>query len=256
MVLQNGKMTNRTKTFFLSDFHFGLEFNDDSSNDREIRVVNFLNSIKDEAKRIILLGDIFDFWFEYKRVVPKGFVLFQGKIKELVLSGIEVFYFIGNHDLWQKDYFEKELGVKVIRTKIAEFCFEDKVFVLGHGDGLNPKDIGYKIMDKIFSSHLSWKIFSFFPSSFALWVAHLCSFNNRTKHRKYDLQDLDITEPMYNFCVKYLKQRKVDYFIFGHRHIEKEFSLEEGAKYINTGCWLDNSPFVEFDGQILSLKKF
>lgn len=249
-------MEQGDKTFFLSDFHFGLDFNDDNSKDREIRVVKFLDSIANQAKRIVLLGDIFDFWFEYKSVVPKGFVLFQGKIKQLSLKGIEIMYFIGNHDLWQKDYFEKELGVKVYRNKYEEFCFENKIFLLGHGDGLDKTDKAYMFMDKVFSNHISWKLFSIFPSSFALYVAHKWSSNNRVKHRKNDLRDLDKNEPMYKFCVNYLKQKKVDFFVFGHRHIAKDFLLDDNVRYINTGSWLNNSTYAEFDGQILKLKKF
>ena len=248
-------MTQRNNIYFLSDFHFGLA-DTQTESFKEQKVVRFLQSVEDKAQRIVLLGDIFDFWFEYKTTVPKGFVLFQAQIKRMSEKGIAVDYFVGNHDLWQRDYFAKELGVTIYRKKHQTFDFDGKTFVLGHGDGLDSKDIGYKIMDAVFSSHFSWWLFSLFPACVGIGAARLWSRNNRRKHRKYDMNDLKENEPMYKFCVEYLKTNRADYFVFGHRHIENEFLLTNGAKYINTGSWIDASPYAVWDGTELLLKIF
>ncbi len=245
----------KNKVYFVSDFHFGLgSWQEERA--KEDKVLRFLDFIEKDAKRIVLLGDIFDFWWEYKQVVPKGFVRFQAKIADLVSKGITIDYFIGNHDLWQRDYFQKELGVNVYRKKHQTFDFDGKTFVLGHGDGLNGKDYGYKIMDAIFSCKYLWWIFTSLPTSFAIGFARLWSRSNRNKHRKYDMKDYGEKEWMYIFCQNYLKNNRADYFIFGHRHIKKEFVLDSGAKYINTGSWIDDSPFAVWDGKELLLKTF
>ncbi|MGP1514432.1 MAG: UDP-2,3-diacylglucosamine diphosphatase [Bacteroidales bacterium] len=241
--------------YFLSDFHLGVgSFEEEKI--KEEKIVCFLQSIETSAKRIFLLGDIFDFWFEYYSTIPKGFVLFQAQIKHMVQQGIVVDYFCGNHDLWQKDYFTKELGVIIHRQRYETFVFDEKTFVIGHGDGLDAKDIGYKIMDAVFSNRLSWWLFSLFPACVGLGIARHWSRNNRRKHKKYDMKDLKEKEPMYKFCQKYLETKHADYFLFGHRHIKKEFLLKSGTKYINTGCWIGDSPYAVWDSKELLLKKF
>ncbi|MBR1625874.1 MAG: UDP-2,3-diacylglucosamine diphosphatase [Bacteroidales bacterium] len=245
----------RDKIYFLSDFHLGLGTWEEERA-KEDKILRFLNLIEKDAERIVLLGDIFDFWWEYKQVVPKGFVRFQAKIADLTSKGITVDYFIGNHDLWQKNYFSKELGVNIYRRKYQEFVFNGKTFVIGHGDGLDSKDYGYKIMDAIFSCRRLWWLFTSLPTSFSFGFAKLWSRKNRSRHRKYDTHDMKDKEPMYLFCKEFIKNRHADYFIFGHRHIKNVFYLDNGAKYINTGSWIDDSPYVVWDSKELQLKSF
>lgn len=248
-------MQQKNKIYFVSDFHFGLS-DKDTEEAKERKVVAFLQSIEADAKRVVLLGDIFDFWFEYKVTVPKGFVLFQAQIKKMTSQGIIVDYFIGNHDLWQKNYFKDELGVVIHREKYKRFVFDNKTFVIGHGDGLDNKDIGYKIMDAVFSNNFFWFVFALFPACFSIGIARLWSRGNRKKHRQYDNTDMKKEEPMYKFCENYLKTDNADYFVFGHRHIKQEFSLSDNSKYFNTGAWINDSPYVVFNGESLELKTF
>lgn len=248
-------MQEHKNIYFLSDFHLGLD-SKTKSKDREVNIVRFLQNIENDAKILILLGDIFDFWFEYKEVVQKGFVRFQAQLAKLIEHGVKVYYFVGNHDLWQKDYFEQELGIKIFRDKYRKMNFDDKIFVIGHGDGLDDTDTTYKVIYKIFSSKFMWKLFSLLGSHIGMKLAFKWSQNNRKKHYKYDMQDLKDKEPMYKFCVSYEKQHKVDYFIFGHRHIVKLYNLPQGAKYINTGSWLYDMPYAMWDGNELIVKRF
>ena len=245
----------RNKIYFVSDFHFGLG-NTQQERQKEDKVLRFLDVISADAKRVVLLGDIFDFWWEYKQVVPKGFVRFQAKLADMTSQGIAVDYFTGNHDLWQKDYFANELGVTVYRQKYQSFVFDNKTFVLGHGDALNQQDYAYKIMDAIFSCKYLWWIFTSLPTSFAIGFARLWSRKNRNRHKTYDNKDLKEKEHIYIFCNKYLQTKHADYFVFGHRHIKKEFLLENNGKYINTGSWINDSPYAVFDGKDLLLKTF
>ena len=245
----------KNKIYFVSDFHFGLG-DARQEREKEDKALRFLDFIEKDACRLVLLGDIFDFWWEYKQVVPKGFVRFQAKLADLTSKGIIVDYFAGNHDLWQKNYFATELGVNIYRRKHQAFELGGKTFVLGHGDGLDGKDYGYKIMDAVFSCRYLWWIFTSLPTSFAIGFARLWSRKNRNRHRKYDMQDKKTDEPMYRFCEQYLTKSHADYFVFGHRHIKNEFVLSSGAKYINTGSWIDDSPYAVFDMQDLKLMKF
>ncbi|MBQ7984759.1 MAG: UDP-2,3-diacylglucosamine diphosphatase [Bacteroidales bacterium] len=245
----------RKNIYFVSDFHFGLE-SAEKERIKEDKAVRFLQSIAADAKRVVLLGDIFDFWWEYKAVIPKGFVRFQAQIADMVRQGIIVDYFVGNHDLWQNDYFAKELGVNIYRKKYQAFVFDKKTFVLGHGDGLDPKDIGYKIMDAVFSARISRWLFSLLPSCAAISIARYFSRKNRRRHKKYDTHDYKEKEPMYIFCQNYLKQSHADFFVFGHRHIKNVLPVGKSSLYVNTGAWIEQSPYAVWDGKDLKLNSF
>jgi UDP-2,3-diacylglucosamine hydrolase len=255
-------METKKNIYFLSDFHLGLA-SYEYEKAKEERIIRFLQSIEQDAKAVYLLGDIFDFWFEYRDTVPKGFVAFMAQIKHMTQIGIEVNYFRGNHDLWQRDYFRKELGVNIYRKNIDTIMIDNKTFVVGHGDGLDDKDWGYKAMDAVFSNHFFWWLFSLLPGCVGLSLARRWSRGNRVKHAKYDAPDSEYNttnpkrrEPMKEFCQNYLKTKHVDYFIFGHRHIKSLYSLEGGSKYLNTGAWIKDSPYGIWDGNELLLKTY
>lgn len=248
-------MEERRNIYFLSDFHLGVK-GKTSSLEREKKVVRFLQSIENDAKQVFLLGDIFDFWFEYKRVVPKGFVRLLGQLARMTDKGIKVDFFCGNHDLWQRDYFPKEMNITLHREKTKEFVFNGKVFLLGHGDGLDKKDYMYRLLRSIFKNPFYNAVFSCLPSRFGLWVANFWSSTSRGSHNKPRQKGSTIEEPMTMFCKQCLKTKHIDYFILGHRHKVIEEQLEDNSYYLNIGSWLDESPYAVFDGEKIEIKQY
>lgn len=246
-------MQERKNIYFISDLHLGVE-GKDSSKEREKKAVEFLQSIEEDALQIFLLGDIFDFWFEYKKVVPKGFVRFFGQLAKMTDKGIKINFFCGNHDLWQRDYFTKEMNITLHREKIKEFVFDNKTFLLGHGDRLNKKEYTYLfVRNFVFENPVCIAIFSALPPSFGLWLARLWSKTSRCSHSKTDLKSLGKQESIYKFCKQYLKTKNINYFIFGHRHIVQKEQVGENSWYINTGSWLNEVCYAKWDGKELTL---
>ncbi len=241
------------KAFFLSDVHLGVS-GELSSEEREKKLVKWLDSIKDKASEIYFLGDIFDFWFEYKHVIPKGFARLFGKISELTDSGIKIYYFAGNHDMWNFGYFEKELNLIVYRDPI-EKQIGDKLFFIGHGDGLGPDDKSFKIMKKIFKNRISRKLFSFIHPRIGIGLANYFSRKSR-KSNNEDPYLGDNKERLILYCKHKLSQKHYDYFIFGHRHIPLEVKLNKNSKYINTGDWIKHFSYAVFDGQDVKLSYY
>lgn len=243
------------KIYFASDFHLGAP-NYESSLEREKKIVRWLDQIKEDAEEIFLIGDVFDFWFEYKRVIPRGFVRLQGKIAELTDSGIPVHWFIGNHDMWIFDYIPKELGVKMYKTEI-ERDFSGKKFFIGHGDGLGPGDKGYKFIKKVFRNKVCQWLFARLHPNFGIGLANFFSRKSRvatgTNDAKFYGED---KEMLIQFCKTTLKSKHYDYFVFGHRHLPIEFDLPENSKYINIGDWISYFSYAVFDGEKLELKYF
>ncbi len=242
------------KIYFSSDNHLGAP-TAEASRSREIRFVNWLNSIKDDAAAIFLLGDLFDFWFEYKHVVPKGFVRTLGKLAEIRDSGIPVYFFVGNHDLWMNDYFEKELNIPVYHST-REFEFSGKSFLVGHGDGLGPGDIGYKRMKRVFKNPVSQWFYRWLHPDLGVPLAQYFSVKNKAISGEEDIKFLgEDNEWLIQYCKRKLESRHYDYFIFGHRHLPMEIDLNGKSTYINLGDWIDHFTYAEFDGKKLSLKK-
>jgi len=223
----------KKKIFFASDFHLGTP-DYESSLEREKKIVRWLDSIKEEAEEIYLLGDVFDFWFEYKRVIPKGFVRLQGKIAEITDSGIPVHWFIGNHDMWIFDYIPKELGVNIIRTEI-EKTFNGKHFFIGHGDGLGPGDRGYKFLKKVFRNPICQWLFARFHPNFGIGLANMSSKKSRAAKIDADAKFYGEKEMLIQYCRRKLTEKEYDYFIFGHRHYAMTIELNEKSTYINLG---------------------
>lgn len=242
--------------YFASDFHLGLDQTDSSSKEREKRIIRWLDDIKDDAKELFLLGDVFDYWFEYKKVVPKGFVRLLGKLAEFSAAGIPLHIFTGNHDMWLFDYLEKEIGATVYKDPIKR-TFGGKIFFLGHGDGLGPGDHGYKFIKKVFRFPINqWLFARLHPN---LGIALMQYFSR--KSRESDSESKKFLGPekewLVQFCEGKLKEEHMDYFIFGHRHLAIDHTLSNGtSRYINAGDWLTFNSYVVFDGEELSLKYF
>ena len=241
--------------YFLSDFHLGAP-NAAESLLREKKIIRFLDEIKIQAAAIFIVGDLFDFWYEYKRVVPKGYVRILGKIAELTDAGIAVHFFVGNHDMWMKDYFQKELNTAVY-FEPQEFAFSGKTFLIGHGDGLGPGDKGYKFIKKIFRNRFSQLIFGALPPSVAIGMADYFSRKSRAKTGKTDEVFLgEEKEWLVIYSKEILKQKHIDYFIFGHRHLPLDISLTKKSRYINLGDWIKYFSYAVFDGNHLSLEYY
>ena len=248
-------MNTEKKTYqiyFISDVHLGAP-DADSSLEREKKLVFFLDSIKDKATDLFLLGDIFDMWFDYKRVAPRGFVRLLGKLAELSDNGVQLHYFIGNHDMWVFDYFEKEIGAKIYREPVA-FEFNGKKFLLGHGDGLGPGDFSYKFIKRIFAGKLNQWLFARLHPNFGLGLANLLSKKSRIANGNFE-EAADETENEYlvKYCRNRLENEYFDYFIFGHRHIAMDIVLNDKSRYINLGEWVKNPHIGYFDGTEFTL---
>lgn len=247
------QIAKEKKIYFLSDFHLGIP-DHASSLIREKKIVSFLNEISEDAAAIFIVGDLFDFWFEYKQVVPKGYVRILGKLAELSDSGIPLHFFVGNHDMWMSGYFEKELNIPVYHEpKIFEF--NNKKFFIGHGDGLGPGDYGYKFLKKIFRNPVAQFLFGILPPSIGIAIAKKSSKTSRAMTGNTDDHFLgEQKEWLVSFCKEKLQQEHYDYFIFGHRHLPIDHSLNEKCRYLNLGDWIRYNSFVVFDGTDCNLK--
>ncbi len=245
------------KTYFASDFHLGVNGRL-TSNERERQIVRWLTQIQSDAAAIYLVGDIFDFWFEYKTVVPKGFIRLLGKLAELRDAGIPVYFFTGNHDMWMFNYFEQELDIPIYKAPIIREI-NGKRFFIGHGDGLGPGDYGYKIIKEVFANPLCQWLFHRLHPNFGIGLAQYLSVKSREKDPvdevflgeekewllAYANEQLDKIEPM------------IDYFVFGHRHLPIDILLKNNrTRYVNIGEWLHNNSYACFDGNNLAIHFF
>ena len=243
------------KIYFASDNHLGAPTKEQSF-PREKKFVAWLDEIKQDAAAIFLLGDLFDFWFEYKTVVPKGFTRTLGKLAEISDSGIPVYYFVGNHDLWMNGYFEEELNIPVYH-KPKEFTFNDKTFFIGHGDGLGPGDKGFKRMKKVFTNPVAKWFYRWLHPDLGVRLAQYFSVKNRLISGDEDVKFLgEENEWLVQYSKKKLEEKHRDYFLFGHRHLPLNIDLNKQSKYINLGDWLSYYTYGVFDGENMTLKEF
>ncbi len=243
------------KVYFASDLHLGAP-TAAASFPREKKFVAWLNEVKKDAEAIFLLGDLFDFWFEYETVVPKGFVRVLGKLAEIKDAGIPIYFFVGNHDLWMNDYFEKELNIPVYH-KPQVFNINNKVFLIGHGDGLGPGDKGYKRMKKVFTFPLFKWMFKWLHPDLGVKLGQYMSVKNKVISGDEDAKYLgDENEWLVQYCKRKLSRTHYDYFVFGHRHLPLEIELQENSTYINTGDWVSYFTYGEFTSESFSLKKY
>lgn len=246
-------MNRENKIYFASDVHLGLP-NYKESLAREKRFVQWLDTIKHDAKEIILLGDIFDFWFEYKRAIPRGFTRFLGKLCEITDSGIPVHFFTGNHDMWIFDYLPKETGIILHKEPIVKE-FSGKKFFLAHGDGLGPGDRSYKLLKRIFASRFSQWLFARFHPNMGIWIANSWSTHSRYSRETRPFEGED-KEWLILYSKNLLKSEDYDYMVYGHRHLPMDLPLNKKTRYINLGDWITNFTYAVFDGEKMELKKF
>jgi UDP-2,3-diacylglucosamine hydrolase len=254
-MVHNIKLAEGKSIYFSSDSHLGAPTSKESL-PREKLLVKWLDGIKTDAQAIFLLGDLFDFWFEYKTVVPKGFVRILGKLAELRDSGIPIYFFVGNHDLWMNGYFEEELDIPVFH-KPQVFQINDKLFFIGHGDGLGPGDKGYKRMKKVFTNPFCQWLFRWFHPDLGVKLAQHLSVKNKLISGEEDAKFLgEGNEWLVQYAKRKLKDQHYDYFVFGHRHLPLEIDLDDNSKYINLGDWIKYFTYGKYKEEILELKKY
>lgn len=243
------------KIYFASDQHFGVP-NLAESRTREERFIRWLDQIKKDAQVLFLMGDLFDFWHEWKYVVPKGYIRVLGKIAELKDSGIDIYFFVGNHDLWMKNYFEEELGIPVFFDK-RYYEIAGRQFLLAHGDGLGPGDKGYKRMKKVFTNPVAQWAFRWLHPDIAMRIANYMSQKNKMISGVEDQKFLgEDKEFLILYAKEKLKTEKIDFFVFGHRHLPMVLDLGKDAQYINLGDWISYFTYGVFDGGTFDLKTF
>lgn len=234
------------KAYFISDSHLGAP-GKISSLEREKKLVAWLDQTKSDASAIYLLGDIFDFWFDYRRVVPRGHVRILGKLAEISDLGIPVHYFTGNHDMWLFDYFEQEMGMVVHHQPLVT-RIGSKRFMIGHGDGLGPGELGYKMLKGLFSLRLAQTLFAFLHPwigvGFARWISRKSRHAQNASGNGFRGAD---KEMLIQYCMEVLQQQTVDFFVFGHRHLPLELELAPGVKFVNTGDWLQYFSYAVFE---------
>ncbi len=250
----NIKLNKGKSIYFSSDNHLGAPNYSDSLI-REKLFISWLDKIKKDAQVIFLLGDLFDFWFEYYKSVPKGFTRVLGKLAELSDSGIKIYFFVGNHDYWTRDYFQKEIGMEVLK-KPTEFKINNKVFFIGHGDGLGPGDFKYKFLKRIFRNPLFIFLFRINYPWFGIPLGNFFSRKNKIlsgNNIKFKSKENEI---LYHFCKKKLNVKHYDFFVFGHRHLPLKIELGNNSYYFNTGDWINHYSFLHFKDDSLELKYF
>lgn len=246
-------MPKQGRIYFLSDFHLGAP-NAATSMQREKKIVSFLDEISKDAAEIFILGDLFDFWFEYRKVVPKGFVRILGKLASIADSGVPVHFFTGNHDMWMKNYFQKEMNINVYHEPTA-FELQNKKLLIGHGDGLGPGDHGYKFLKKIFRNPIAQFCFGIIPPVIGIGMANYFSRKSRAKTGKQDeIFEGEDNEWLVAYSKEILAAKHYDYFVFGHRHLPLDISLAPNSTYINLGDWISHFSYAVMDDGILQLK--
>lgn len=248
------------KIYFASDFHLGAPSHTDSLV-RERRITEWLESVRHDAQLICLVGDLFDFWFEHKRVVPRGFVRFLGKLGELTDAGIQIIAFPGNHDMWMTDYFERELNIKTYRRPVDLIVTSSidptpTSFHIAHGDGLGPDDHLYKLLKIVFESRLAiWAFGTLLHPNLALWLGHSWALHSWQKHEKAG-------QPSYlgedkEWLVLYAKSQEEllhrNFYVFGHRHIKLDLPIGERSRILILGDWIVYNSYAVFDGQAVQL---
>lgn len=245
------------KTYFVSDFHFGMP-DAQSSREREQKLVRWLDMVSADADRILIMGDMFDFWFEYKKVVPKGYVRILGKLAELTDKGIEIHLFRGNHDLWAFEYLHSEIGL-ILHREEEIFEFDGHKFFLIHGDGKGPGDRGFKFLKRVFECRVNQWLFRNFHPDWGIGIALAWSRKHRLKKLRQEEQSKLTTEelPLYRYAASILAENPdIDYFVFGHRHTPLLTGIGEKSTLCIVGNWIFDFSYAEWNGNELELKYF
>ncbi|GAK96160.1 UDP-2,3-diacylglucosamine hydrolase [Nonlabens tegetincola] len=243
------------KIYFSSDNHLGAP-TQELSKPREQHFLNWLDTIEKDAAALFLLGDLFDFWFEYKRVVPKNHVRVLGKLATMADNGLPIYFFVGNHDLWMFGYFEEELSIPVFH-KPKSFEFNGKKFLIGHGDGLGPGDKGYKRMKKVFTNKFFQWCFKWIHPDIGVKLATYLSVKNKLISGDEDAKFLgEENEWLAQYAKRKLTKEHYDFFIFGHRHMPMTIKVGEKSTYYNLGDWISHYTYGVFDGNDFQLEHF
>ncbi|WP_437921027.1 UDP-2,3-diacylglucosamine diphosphatase [Sphingobacterium sp. LRF_L2] len=242
----------RDKIYFASDFHLGV-FPKATSRERERRIISWLDEIKKDAKELYLVGDVFDFWFEYNTVVPRGFIRFLGKLAELADLGIKLTFFKGNHDMWMFGYLKEELGATIIDNELV-LTLSEKRFFIHHGDGLGPGDRKYKFLKKFFRSALCQWLFARLHPNLGIGIAQRWSQHSRASNNEEERFLGEDREWLIHYAKEQLQHTHYDYFIFGHRHVPYDITLGEHSRIVNLGEWINHFTYAVWDGEQLALK--
>lgn len=241
------------KIYFASDFHLGVP-NHEASIAREKRIIAWLETIKHDAAAVYLLGDIFDFWYEYKHAIPKGFIRLLGKLAELRDDGLPIYFFTGNHDIWMFDYFPRELNIPVYKDPIVLEVNQHKILI-GHGDGLGPGDRGYKLLKKyVFTNPLCIWLFARLHPNLGIGLAHRWSRSSRITNMKREEKFFGENEFLLAYCKAMEKTTHHDFYIFGHRHLPLDLEAGNNSRYINLGEWVNYNTYAVYDGNTVELK--
>lgn len=248
-------MPEKHRIYFISDLHLGM-FPQERSLQREKLVVQWLDEVAKEATELWLLGDIFDYWFEYSKVVPKGFTRFLGKLASLSDQGVQIHLITGNHDIWAFNYLSEEIGIQIHRKALLK-SWNNHTFLLGHGDGLHRGDFSYNMLQKLFKSRLIQWVYARFHPNGSTTFAHWWSRKSRLKHgAKEEFLGVD-KEHQIQFARKEIeKHPEIEFFIFGHRHIPFDIEIAENSRVVCLGDWIGNFTYGQFDGEEFQLKKY
>ncbi len=248
------KLEQKLKIYFISDIHLGADIEKYPSDFREKLVAQWLDEVKQDASAIYLMGDIFDFWFEYKRVIPKGFTRFLGKVCEIADSGIPVYYFTGNHDIWTFGYLRDEIGLSVFHSPQI-ININNKKLYIAHGDALGPYDKSYNFLKKIFTNKYYQFLFRIIHPDCGIKFANSWSSSSRRRH-KYPKTIIPDNEWLVKYAKTVLEKEHIDYFIFGHRHIPFQYELKNNSIFTNLGDWINNFSYAVFDGDKLKMEYY
>lgn len=244
------------RIYFASDFHLGTP-SPERSREREQAVVRWLDGVRTDAAALFLVGDVFDFWFEYKHAIPKGFIRFQGKLAELADVGLPITLFTGNHDMWMRHYFTDELGIPVHRQP-RPYRLGDKHFLIGHGDGLGPGDHVYKRLKTVFENPLARQAFRWLHPDIGVGLAQAWSRRSRISNDKKGEEEFlgEDREWLWQYCRAVEAQQHHDYYVFGHRHLPLDLAVTPNSRYINLGEWVNARTYGVFDGETMKLERF
>jgi UDP-2,3-diacylglucosamine hydrolase len=257
--LENIKLEAGKKIYFASDFHLGIP-DYKSSLDREVKLVAWLEEIRKDAAQIYIMGDLFDFWFEYKNVVPKGYARLFGKLAEITDSGLPVYFFLGNHDIWAFNYLEEEIGLVLHRKPLLR-KINEKTFFLAHGDGLGPGDKGYKFLKKVFECRFNQWLFKWLHpdigAKLGLYFSRRSRISNVIKEGEEKNTVLLENEMLFRFAkTEAAKNPEINYFVFGHRHIPLIENVSTNAKMIVLGDWITKFTYGVFDGNEFEISTY
>lgn len=244
------------RVYFGSDFHLGLSsFSRQKEIEREKLIIGWLKSIESDAQAIFLVGDIFDFWFEYKHAIPKGYVRFLGQIAAMKDRGIDIYFFTGNHDLWMFEYLQTEIGIRIFEKPIVLGINKTSIYV-GHGDGLGPGDSLYKLLKRVFTNKFAKWLFRWIHPDIGIGLAKRWSKASRLSKKESDEVFMGEDEYLIQFCRAQELLQHHDYYIFGHRHLPLEIDINTTTKYFNLGEWVHSYSFGVFEGDVFHLKKY